>query len=431
MPIAVRYTPSEPCERSSGAPAAQQHPLGVVAAGHRLDHRRRVGRQAGDQDARLDLCAGHRQLVLDPGSRAPWTVNGGKRRSGPRSSPPSAAAARRSGRRPPPDRVVAVEHEARPGLERQPARQQPHQRAGVADVDRAPPAAARCAARRRGSAARRRGPRRSRRARGRRPGSSWCPRRRGSCGSGPARRPSRRPARRGARSTCRRAARSAPQRARGREARVHARATGNPSVADQLLGPARRFLAGDPQRDDALAHVGRGIQRHVGDVDAGAPELERQLRDHPGTVRYRHAQLEQRAAGELGLEQRAGGRRRPASFQAVIAVRIARGERVADARPGARSCRRARPPAHRGWTGRCRSRSRSGRRPRGWRRGSSDRSPAAARRRTASVCAACATSTLASTCGRCETVARIVSWVSASIAAGRAPSPRSSRYRRS
>ena len=39
-----------------------------------------------------------------------------------------------------------------------------------------------------------------------------------------------------------------------------------------------------------------------------------------------------------------------------------------------------------------------------------------------SASAACATSTFASTWGRCETVARIVSWVSGSIAAGRAPS---------
>ena len=57
---------------------------------------------------------------------------------------------------------------------------------------------------------------------------------------------------------------------------------------------------------------------------------------------------------------------------------------------------------------------------------------AAARcRRRASVRAAWETSTLASTCGRCETVASIVSWVSASIAVGRAPSPWSSRCRRS
>ena len=41
----------------------------------------------------------------------------------------------------------------------------------------------------------------------------------------------------------------------------------------------------------------------------------------------------------------------------------------------------------------------------------------------ASVRAAWETSTLASTCGRCETVARIVSWVSGSIAVGGAPRP--------
>jgi hypothetical protein len=38
--------------------------------------------------------------------------------------------------RPPADRAVAVEHEDAPLLRGQPAGQQPHQRAGVADVDR-------------------------------------------------------------------------------------------------------------------------------------------------------------------------------------------------------------------------------------------------------------------------------------------------------
>src|SRR5690348_5541392 len=76
-------------------------------------------------------------------------------------------------------------------------------------------------------------------------------------------------------------------------------------ASDELLGAARWILTRDPQRDHALAHVGGGIKRHVGDVDAAAAELERELRDHPRAVGYRCAQLEQRTAGELALEQAA------------------------------------------------------------------------------------------------------------------------------
>src|SRR6478672_13645722 len=47
--------------------------------------------------------------------------------------------------------------------------------------------------------------------------------------------------------------------------------------SDELLGAARRVLPRDPQRDHALAHIGRGVQRHVGDVDPRAAELEREL----------------------------------------------------------------------------------------------------------------------------------------------------------
>ena len=48
-------------------PGAQQHPLGVIAGRHRLDHRRGVGHQPGQQHAGLDLGAGDGQLVVDPG----------------------------------------------------------------------------------------------------------------------------------------------------------------------------------------------------------------------------------------------------------------------------------------------------------------------------------------------------------------------------
>ncbi len=73
-----------------------------------------------------------------------------------------------------------------------------------------------------------------------------------------------------------------------------------------------------------------------------------------------------------------------------------------------RRTRRSPRSARRGWTCRCRSRSRCWRPPRAWRRGSSGRPPAGARWPTSacsppSTLAACATSRLASTCGRCET----------------------------
>src|SRR5579884_4458807 len=43
---------------------------------------------------------------------------------------------------------------------------------------------------------------------------------------------------------------------------------------DELLGSPRRLLAGDPQGDHALAHVGCRVERHVGDVDTAAAQLE-------------------------------------------------------------------------------------------------------------------------------------------------------------
>src|SRR5487761_1501464 len=47
-----------------------EHQLGVVAGRHRLDDRGRAfGKQARDQNRRLDLCARHRHLVLDAAQR--------------------------------------------------------------------------------------------------------------------------------------------------------------------------------------------------------------------------------------------------------------------------------------------------------------------------------------------------------------------------
>ena len=100
-------------------------------------------------------------------------------------------------------------------------------------------------------------------------------------------------------------------------------------------------------------------------------------------------------------------------------------------RAAARRPPRPRAPPPRGWWRRCRPRS-AGSPPRpGSCRGSSG--PTSGRRSdsSAAAAAACWTSTLAITCGRWLTVAISRSWVSASIACGRAPRSEIARWRRS
>ena len=124
--------------RSTCTPAAASMPLGVIARGLRLDHRRRTGRQQpGQQHAGLDLRRRDRQLVLDALQRA--ADHRERREAAVGRLEPPAHAAERLGHavdRAAPDRRVAVERPAAALLAREPARQQPHQRAGVADVDR-------------------------------------------------------------------------------------------------------------------------------------------------------------------------------------------------------------------------------------------------------------------------------------------------------
>src|SRR3954471_15043889 len=115
-----------------------EHALGVVAGWRRLDDGRRPVRvQRGEGDRRLDLRAGDRQLVGDPAqprardrerreslvARLDGGAPGGER---DRDAVDGTAA----------DRLVAVEQEGAPLLRREPAGQQAHERAGVADVDR-------------------------------------------------------------------------------------------------------------------------------------------------------------------------------------------------------------------------------------------------------------------------------------------------------
>jgi hypothetical protein len=118
-------------------PRGGEHPLAVVAAGQRLDDGRRpVGEQAGEEQAGLDLGAGDREPVLDA---AKLRASNLKRRQ-----PIVAAAdvgshlAQRLGDpvdRAPANRVVAVESPAALRLTGEPARQQPQQGAGIADID--------------------------------------------------------------------------------------------------------------------------------------------------------------------------------------------------------------------------------------------------------------------------------------------------------
>ena len=136
----------------------------------------------------LDLRARDRQLVRIPCRRPPVTVNGGSRPS--RASIRRAHLAQRLGDPvdgPAADRLVAVERRTRgPSWAGEPAGQQPHQRAGVADVDRRVRDPPRRAGRCRGSRARRRASSTSApSARGPRERRESCRPRRGSCARAP------------------------------------------------------------------------------------------------------------------------------------------------------------------------------------------------------------------------------------------------------
>ena len=88
-----------PGEARTDAPAAREHPLGVVSRRDGLDHRRRtaLGEQPREQDARLHLSARNGELVAHRGAvNAPRYAAAGRRRSSPPSRP-SASADRRFG----------------------------------------------------------------------------------------------------------------------------------------------------------------------------------------------------------------------------------------------------------------------------------------------------------------------------------------------
>ncbi len=119
-------------------PGGGQHPLAVVAARVRLDDARlALGQQSGEQQAGLHLGAGDRHLVGDPLQRR--GIDPQRRQpllAGAQAGPHLPQRDRDPVDRALADRVVAVERPRADLLPGQPARQQPQQGAGVADVDR-------------------------------------------------------------------------------------------------------------------------------------------------------------------------------------------------------------------------------------------------------------------------------------------------------
>ena len=157
--------------------------------------------------------------------------------------------------------------------------------------------------------------------------------------------PSPRSAPRGGRSTCRPAGAGVPRSGPAGSKRVAIGYSPSPTaltrvaeLAHQRRGALGLLVAGDPERDRARGHVGRRVERHVLDVDAGLAEREGELGDRAGPVGDDDAQLAQRAAGELGLEQAAavgGGAGVPGGD------RVARRPRGSARRPRAGARRRA------------------------------------------------------------------------------------------
>ena len=189
---------------------------------------------------------------------------------------------------PAPDRLVAVERPRPPGLPGEPARQQAHQRAGVAHVEQA------AGGLERGVQAHSAdehhavavvlhpGPEALERAR------AWtpCPPTAGSCGPPPARRTSRRTSPPGARSTCRAAGCRCPGAVlRARSARCGVTlGYGEAERVDQLRGAGGLAVTRDPERHRPGAHVGGRRERHVHDVHPCSPECQRHLGDDTGAV---------------------------------------------------------------------------------------------------------------------------------------------------
>ena len=367
---------SAACDRCAGG---GEHALRVVAASGRARPLwSAIGDEPSKQHARLDLAAGDRQLVVDAGERR--AVDGERREAALACLDPRAHLRQRLGDpvdRPAADRVIAVELEARPCW-------RPASPAAAASACR------RCrrrSARRAPSPSRSPHPRitsspsaarRSRRAadRGKRrvgvgrvevvADAYWLGRHRaddrGAVGDRLVR------GRRYAAPQAVRMARSACSCARHRESKL----------ADELLGarapPARRRSTARPRPRSCPA---AGYSAMSVMLTPARPSSSASCATTPGRFGTDDAQLEQRAARELRLEQPAAVVARPRRSRRRCASRRRR-RAPREPRLAARSRRRSAPRSRRGSRGRCRSRSRSARRRRGWRRESSGRSRAAA-----------------------------------------------------
>ena len=139
LPTTVAVTPPvRSASRRTGRAGAQQHAArcGRGSGAGSITVVPSVSRPASStHDLTCALATGSSYSI--PVSGAPWTVNG--RKPSVACLDPGSHLTQRLGdtvNGAAPDRVVSVEREARAVLEREPAREQAHQRARVADVDR-------------------------------------------------------------------------------------------------------------------------------------------------------------------------------------------------------------------------------------------------------------------------------------------------------
>ena len=320
----------------------------------RLDDRGlALGEQAGEQHARLDLGARDRQLVGDPAKRRAvdaqrWqAARRGTRRSAPISRSGSATRSHRAAA----DRLVAVERPAPAGC--------PASQPGAGSAAACPRCRRRCRPRRRGRpgrAARCRRSSSSQRLRRRPAGSSTAApsarhrrERRERVGRaqvavdlGARPRPSRRGSRRGGRSTCPAAAAARPRsgpagskRAVGQLLLADRRRRRVAEPAHHLGGALGLALARDPQRDRARSACRRaGYSAMSSMLTPARPSASASSATMPGRFGTADAQLAQRAADELGLEQAAAVLAR-AAMPVADGVAVARAQELGRPRRGA------------------------------------------------------------------------------------------------
>ena len=315
--------------RSNGTRARHEHPLGVVAAARRLGDAGRAptARSAGDQHARLDLRAGHGQLVVDPVQGAPRDRGRGEaplarvERRAPIGR--SGTAMRSTGRRRIDSSPSSV-HDP-PGC---PASQPGSRRSSVPELptSRRPPVTLERAraGRRRGSTsapsllvdARRRAPRIASSVESVSCGVQVVAYVTGSSHIAAEQRRAVRDRLVGRRAApCREAAGRGSKRAL-----VMCRAPrGTPSSSISASARVGVVVARDPERHLAGAHVLGRRERHVGDVDPRAARARAPpAATIPGPVRHRHGAARGRRRRRDRPRAAGGGRRGAASFQPSI-----------------------------------------------------------------------------------------------------------------